>query len=134
MRAGRDDRALPCLGGVVALEGHPDHVVPGADVEEDLGRRGEQGHDPHGPIVPNAVSPSTGTVLDVTVSSYLTVGRDGGAEIEVEKSRFRCTIARVPDEVGARGLVDQVRKQHWNARHHCNAFIVGPDRARRAGQ
>jgi len=65
----------------------------------------------------------------VAVSSYLTVGRDGVAEIEVEKSRFRCTIARVPDEVEARGVVDQVRKQHWNARHHCNAFIVGPERA-----
>ncbi len=51
------------------------------------------------------------------------------AEIVVEKSRFLCTIARVPDEVGARGVIDQVRKQHWNARHHCNAFIVGPDRA-----
>jgi uncharacterized YigZ family protein len=65
----------------------------------------------------------------VTVTSYFTVARDGVAEIEVEKSRFRCTIARVPDEVEARGVVDQVRKLHWNAGHHCNAFIVGPDRA-----
>ena len=62
------------------------------------------------------------------VSSYLTVGRDGTAEIEVEKSRFLCTVARVPDEVEARGVIDQVRKRHWNARHHCNAFIVGPER------
>lgn len=62
------------------------------------------------------------------VSSYLTVGRDGAAEIEVERSRFLCTIARVPDEVEARGLIDQVRKRHWNAGHHCSAFIVGPDR------
>jgi uncharacterized YigZ family protein len=65
----------------------------------------------------------------VAVSSYFTPARDGVAEIVVEKSRFLCTIARVPDEVGARGVIDQVRKQHWNARHHCNAFIVGPDRA-----
>ena len=62
------------------------------------------------------------------MSSYLTVGRDGVAEIEAEKSRFLCTIARVPDEVEARGVVDQVRKRYWNAGHHCNAFIVGPDR------
>ena len=65
----------------------------------------------------------------MTVSSYLTVRRDGAGEIEVEKSRFLCTIARVTDEVGARGVVDQLRKQHWNARHHCSAFIVGPSRA-----
>ena len=65
----------------------------------------------------------------MAISSYFTPARDGVAQIEVEKSRFRCTIARVPDEVDARGLVDSVRKQHWNARHHCSAFIVGPDRS-----
>jgi uncharacterized YigZ family protein len=65
----------------------------------------------------------------VPVSSYLTPARDGTAEIEVDRSRFLCTIARVSDEVGARGLVDSVRKHHWNAGHHCNAFIVGPDRS-----
>ena len=63
------------------------------------------------------------------VSSYLTIARDGTAEIEVEKSRFLCTIARVPDEMEARGVVDSVRKQHWNAGHHCSAFVVGPERA-----
>jgi uncharacterized YigZ family protein len=65
----------------------------------------------------------------VAVASYFTPARDGVAEIEVEKSRFLCTIARVPDEVEARGLVDSVRRKHWNAGHHCNAFIVGPDRS-----
>ena len=68
-------------------------------------------------------------IREVAVSSYLTVGGDGTAEIEVEKSRFLCTIARVTDEAGARGVVDQVRRRHWDARHHCNAFIVGPERA-----
>jgi uncharacterized YigZ family protein len=65
----------------------------------------------------------------VPVSSYLTVGRDGTAEIEVERSRFLCTIARVGDEVGAREVLEQVRRQHWDARHHCHASILGPDRA-----
>jgi uncharacterized YigZ family protein len=70
----------------------------------------------------------------VAVSSYYTPARDGVAEIAVEKSRFLCTIARVPDEVEARGLVDSVRKRHWNAGHHCNAFIVGPDRSSDDGE
>jgi uncharacterized YigZ family protein len=26
-------------------------------------------------------------------------------------------------------VLDQVRKQHWDARHHCVAWIVGPDRS-----
>ncbi len=62
------------------------------------------------------------------ITSYLTVARDGFAEVEEGHSRFRCTLARVSDEEGARAVVDQVNKQHWDARHHCTAMIVGPDR------
>jgi uncharacterized YigZ family protein len=65
----------------------------------------------------------------VSVTSYLTIARDGVAQIEESRSRFRCTVARVSDEEGARAVVEQVRKQHWDARHHCTAFVVGPDRA-----
>lgn len=65
----------------------------------------------------------------MSVTSYLTIARDGAAEIEESRSRFRCTLARITDEEGARALVDQVRKQHWDARHHCIAFVVGPERA-----
>ena len=63
------------------------------------------------------------------MSSYLTIAHDGSALIEVSRSRFLCTIARVTDEAGARDLVDQVRRQHWDAQHHCTAFVVGPERA-----
>ena len=62
------------------------------------------------------------------VSSYLTVARDGSVETEVKRSRFLCRVARVTDETGARGVVDQQRKQHWNARHHVSAFVLGPER------
>ncbi len=65
----------------------------------------------------------------MSVTSYLTIGRDGSAEIQETGSRFRCTLARVSDEEGARAVLDQVRKQHWDARHHCSAFVVGPDRS-----
>ena len=61
--------------------------------------------------------------------SYLTIARDGEAEIEVSRSRFRCLLARVDDEMSARGVVEQARKEHWNAKHHCSAFIIGPERA-----
>ncbi len=61
------------------------------------------------------------------VSSYLTVARDGVAEIEVERSRFRCTVARVTDEAAARAVVDRQRRDHWGARHHAMAFVLGPE-------
>jgi uncharacterized YigZ family protein len=64
----------------------------------------------------------------VTITSYLTVARDGFVEIEEGRSRFRCTVARVSDEEGARAVIDQVNRQHWDAHHHCTAMILGPDR------
>jgi uncharacterized YigZ family protein len=62
-------------------------------------------------------------------SSYLTIARDGEAETEVKRSRFLCTLARVEDEAAARAVVDGLRKRHWDARHHCSAFVLGPDAA-----
>ena len=62
------------------------------------------------------------------VSSYLTVARDGEAEIEVKRSRFRCTLARVEDEPAVRAVLERLRRQHWDARHHCSAFVLGPAR------
>ncbi len=70
-----------------------------------------------------------GNVGVVAVTSYLTIGRDGVAEIAERKSRFRCTVARVSDEEGARAVLEQVRKQYWDAHHHCSAFVVGPERS-----
>jgi uncharacterized YigZ family protein len=61
--------------------------------------------------------------------SYLTIADDGVAEIEVSRSRFRCTLARVDDEMSARSVIEQVRKEHWDARHHCSAYVLGPQRA-----
>jgi len=57
---------------------------------------------------------------------YLTLARDGEAEIEVKRSRFLCTLVRVEREDAARAVVERLRKQHWDARHHCSAFVLGP--------
>ena len=61
------------------------------------------------------------------MTSYLTIARDGEAEIEVKGSRFLCTLRRVPDEPAARAVVAELRRAHWDARHHCSAFVIGPD-------
>ena len=62
-------------------------------------------------------------------TSYLTVARAGDAEIEVKRSRFLCHVERVTTEDEARAVVERIRKQHWDARHHCSAFVLGPDGA-----
>lgn len=60
-------------------------------------------------------------------TSYRTIARDGEVELEVKRSRFRCTLERVEDEGSARAVVERLRKQHWAARHHCSAFVLGSD-------
>jgi uncharacterized YigZ family protein len=63
------------------------------------------------------------------VTSYLTIARDAHGEVEVKSSRFRCTLQRVSSEEDARALVAALRKEHWDARHHCSAFVLGSDSA-----
>jgi uncharacterized YigZ family protein len=63
------------------------------------------------------------------VTSYLTIARDATAEVEDRGSRFLCTLRRVETEDDARVLVAALRREHWDARHHCSAFVLGPDGA-----
>ena len=57
---------------------------------------------------------------------YRTVAGRVEAEVEVTRSRFRCTLERVADETAARAVVERLRAEHWDARHHCSAFVIGP--------
>jgi uncharacterized YigZ family protein len=61
--------------------------------------------------------------------AYLTVAARGQGEVVVSKSRFLCVLERVEDEFSARSVIEQARREHWNARHHCSAYVLGPDRA-----
>ncbi len=54
------------------------------------------------------------------------VGSRVDAEIEVKRSRFLCRLVRTATEDAARAAIDDARKEHWNARHHCSAFVIGP--------
>ena len=65
----------------------------------------------------------------MSTTSYLTIAKDGEAEVVVDKSRFRATATRVESELAARAVLEQLRREHWSARHHCSAFVVGADRA-----
>ena len=60
------------------------------------------------------------------MTGYLTIARSAEAEIEVKRSRFLCTLERVEDEAAARAVVERLRRQHWDARHHCSAFRIHP--------
>jgi uncharacterized YigZ family protein len=65
----------------------------------------------------------------VRVTAYLTIARDGFSELEVRGSRFFCGLTRVADEEDARSVLEGARRTHWDARHHCVAWALGPERA-----
>lgn len=49
-------------------------------------------------------------------------------EIEVKRSRFITVLARTADEAAARAVLGSLRREFHDARHHCFAFVLGPDR------
>ncbi|MFL4472570.1 YigZ family protein [Paeniglutamicibacter sp. MACA_103] len=65
---------------------------------------------------------------DSVATAYTTVDGDFAAELEIKRSRFITYLRRVETEAEARALVAELRKKHFDARHHCSAFILGPDR------
>lgn len=51
----------------------------------------------------------------------------GQRETEIKRSRFVCALAPVFDEDAAKDFLQQQRRQHPDARHHCSAWVLGDD-------
>lgn len=51
------------------------------------------------------------------------------ARLEEKRSVFECWLRRADDEAAARAVVEEARATHYDARHHCSAFVLGPDGA-----
>ncbi|GAB4085573.1 YigZ family protein [Myceligenerans cantabricum] len=54
-----------------------------------------------------------------------TLARPVDHELVIKKSRFLAHVAPVADGTGADAVVARLRKQHWDARHHCLAMVLG---------
>ncbi|MDR6987355.1 putative YigZ family protein [Paenarthrobacter nitroguajacolicus] len=63
-----------------------------------------------------------------TTYTTLAAGPDFRHELEIRRSRFITVLRRSPDEETARALVADLRREFHDARHHCSAFVIGPDR------
>ncbi|MFC6706996.1 IMPACT family protein [Flexivirga alba] len=59
--------------------------------------------------------------------TYRTIGAPCIGEIEISRSRFLADVRRVESEEAARAVIAEVRAAHRDARHHCSAFVLGPD-------
>lgn len=49
----------------------------------------------------------------------------GSRELEIRRSRFVCTLARVRDEAEAVEFIARHRRAHRDATHNCTAYVVG---------
>lgn len=58
---------------------------------------------------------------------YRSIAAPVVAELEIKRSLFRCDLAPVADEPAAREVIAAARAEHPKARHHCSAFVLGPD-------
>lgn len=60
-------------------------------------------------------------------AEYETIAVAVDVEREITRSRFLTRLQRVEDEAAAREVIAAVRAEHPRARHHCSAFVLGPD-------
>lgn len=59
------------------------------------------------------------------VTSYITVAEGGSAQIAEKKSRFIADVFHVERETEVLEQLEKTKKQYWDARHHCYAYILG---------
>ena len=60
----------------------------------------------------------------------LTILTGGEAEFTVQRSRFIAYAEAVHDEDEARAFLAKIRKEHYDARHCCSAWVLGADGAK----
>lgn len=60
-------------------------------------------------------------------AEYFTISKESEAELEIKKSRFICALAPATSESEARAFIAGQVSAHPKARHHCTAFVLGPD-------
>lgn len=62
------------------------------------------------------------------IYTTLAAGLDYRSELSVKRSRFITVLRRVDDEAGARVLMTELRREFYDARHHCSALVLGAQR------
>lgn len=59
------------------------------------------------------------------LTTYRTIAHAGEHEMDIKKSRFLASIHRISSEEEARIIIQQIKKLHSKANHHCHAFVLG---------
>ena len=64
----------------------------------------------------------------MTTTQYTALAAAVSAEIEISRSRFLCTLTPVTSDAEARAVWAGTKEKLPDARHHCLALVIGPDR------
>lgn len=56
---------------------------------------------------------------------YRTIYQGGEDEIVEKKSRFIASVIPVENEEEALEFIEKIKKQYWDARHNCFAYVIG---------
>lgn len=59
------------------------------------------------------------------VKSYNTIFEEASGEIIEKKSRFIASVFHIESEEEAIAILERIKKQYWDARHNCYAYILG---------
>lgn len=59
--------------------------------------------------------------------SFKTINERAEAEIVEKKSRFIANVSPISSEEEATNFIAEIKKQHYNARHNCFAYVIGGD-------
>lgn len=59
------------------------------------------------------------------MEAYSTVRGYGTGEIVEKKSRFIAEVFPVSSENEVSAYIEKIKKQYWDARHHCWAYVIG---------
>jgi uncharacterized YigZ family protein len=59
------------------------------------------------------------------LESYQIIEYGGTGEIEEKKSRFIANVSAVETEEEALAFIEARKKEYWDARHNCYAYIIG---------
>lgn len=57
---------------------------------------------------------------------YKVISSPSQGEYEEKKSKFICYLKPVTSEEEAASFIASVKKKHYDARHNCSCFIIGP--------
>ena len=61
----------------------------------------------------------------MSADSYKILYEGGSGEIEEKKSRFIAHIAPIHSEQEAVDFINSKKKEYWDSRHNCSAFVIG---------